>query len=90
MKALVSRMDADHSAHSALHEKINRLPDVFVTRRECGQLHDAANHSFELVRQELARTNGRLDEVVTTVDESAALTRLIAGKMNIDFDRKFS
>ena len=66
-----------------LHEKINRQSDVFITRRECVAQHENTAREIEAVRRSVDSARARFDEVATTVHESATITRLIAGQMNI-------
>lgn len=76
-------------AHAgALHEKINRQADVFITRRECALQHENTSREIGNLRHDLQALRGQVGEVATTVHESATVTKLIADKMNVSLPEK--
>lgn len=77
------RLTKDHEAHGQLHEKINRLPDVFVTRRECAL---TCGESIEQIRKTQAGQAVCIQELSTGVAETRTVVGLIAERLEISLE----
>ena len=70
MKQMDERLTADHKAHGEIYDRIHRLPETFVTRREYQVVDDQLRKSLD--RQtaqigEMTASVARLTEAVDTL-----------------------